>query len=124
LLVILLKGQRGAQHPPRMEGPRRPSGPTPEGIRMGKRIDCLESAKASYLRVTEQTRSDHTALFTSPMAIGVSLYSLVMGGAGGLVTSLGGRAAVGGAYSIGREIGNAVGYRNAVDNCYRLWGRQ
>jgi len=124
LPFIVLRRQNGAQQRPRMEGPRQPSGPTPEGIRMGKRIDCLESAKASYLRVTEQTREDHAALFTSAIAIGVTLASALGGGFGGVVTSLGTRAAVGGAYSIGREIGNAVGYRNAVDNCYRLWGRQ
>jgi RHS repeat-associated protein len=123
LLEVIVPRPRGGSQPPRMEGPRRPSEPTPEGIRMGKRIDCLESAKASYLKVTQQTREEHTALFTSPVSVGVTLIS-ALGGLSALVTGIGIRAAVGSAYSIGREIGNAVGYRNAVDNCYRLWGRE
>ena len=100
----------------------RKSQPTPEGIRMGKLVDCLESAKSTYFKVTERTRSEYDALFTSDIGIGVSILNFVMGGIPGLIGGIAGRASVGGAYHIGKEIGNAQGYRNAVDDCNHRYG--
>ena len=97
--------------------------PTPEGIRLGKLIDCLDQAKAWYLRTTSETRSEYDALFLSPLAVGATVMSGLVGGFNGVVGSIAVRASVGGAYHIGREVGNAVGYRRMVNSCYRMWGK-
>src|SRR5262249_30128740 len=84
------------QQPPE----RGKSEPTPDGIRLGKLVDCLDAAKADYLKVTDQTRRDYDAIFTNPTAIGQSMFSLVVGGFNGLAGGLAIRAAVGSAYHI------------------------
>ncbi|HEU4932509.1 MAG TPA: RHS repeat-associated core domain-containing protein, partial [Pyrinomonadaceae bacterium] len=112
----------GPQDPKKpTSGPQRPQ-PTAEGIRLGKLLDCLESAKVDYFKVTKETRREFDQLFTSPLAISVSGVTILINGVNSLVIGVGIRAAVGGAYHIGRELGNAKGYRNAVESCYRQWG--
>src|SRR6185369_8045046 len=92
------------------------SQPTAEGIRMGKLVDCLESAKVDYFRVTKETRREYDQIFFSPVAVGVSVGSLFVNGVNSLIWGIAFRAAFGGAYHIGREIGNAQGYRHAVES--------
>ncbi len=106
---------------PRTSEPQK-SQPTAEGIRLGKLLDCLESAKADYFKVTKKTRREFNQLFISTPAIGVSAVTFLVNGVNSLMIGVGIRAAVGGAYHIGREFGNAKGYRNAVESCYRQWG--
>lgn len=107
---------------PRTSEPQK-SRPSPEGIRLGKLLDCLESAKTDYFKVTKETRREFDQLFFSPIAVGASGFSFLISGVTGLMLGIAGRAAVGGAYHIGRELGNAKGYRNAVESCYRQWGK-
>src|SRR6185295_6828031 len=71
----------------------RKSEPTPEGIRMGKLVDCLESAKATYLQMTADARREYDALFLNPAAVGGIFWSAVTGRLNGLMGGLAGRAA-------------------------------
>ncbi|HJP94768.1 MAG TPA: S8 family serine peptidase [Pyrinomonadaceae bacterium] len=126
LLVVLLRMQKGGGGAG-SQGPAtqaKKSEPTPEGIRMGKLVDCLEDAKRWYEKVTEETRREYDSLFLGPVALGTTALSGLLGGINGVIGGIAGRAIVGGVYHIGRELGNARGYRNLVENCYRQWGNR
>jgi hypothetical protein len=89
---------------------------------MGKLVDCLEGAKRWYLKTTEETRRDYDDLFFHPISISITIFNALIGGVDGLMGSIAGIAMFGSAYHIGRELGNARGYRNMVNNCNRMWG--
>jgi RHS repeat-associated protein len=115
-------------------GPDPPQDPRPdpekkpqvmsEGLRLGKLVDCLEDAKKWYLKATEERKHEYDALFFSPIAVGGTAWTALLGGINGVLGGLAARASVGGAYHIGKEIGFARGYRKMVANCYSLWGKR
>jgi len=98
--------------------PSEKSQPSAEGSRQGKLIDCLETAKADYARVTKSTREEYTGNIRHPVQLWQYAASLYLGGVEGLSIDFSVNVAGASLYSIGQEIGNAIGYRNAVNSCY------
>jgi hypothetical protein len=89
---------------------------------MSKLLDCLNESKQWYEKAEEQAKREHSVLFTSPVAIGTSAVTLAWGGPLALVSGLAVRALVGGAYGIGKELGNAQGYDMLKRDCYSKFG--
>ena len=96
--------------------------PTAEGIRLGRLLDCLEDAKKWYLDEEKKASQATQDLFLSPAALGATAVSTILGGLNGLLGTLAARGLGGGAYGIGRSVGNARGYKRLVNNCHLMYG--
>jgi RHS repeat-associated protein len=117
----LIPVQRPARPAPGPSTPTKP--PTPEGIRLGHLVDCLQSARNWYARAQADSERSLSNSMHGPLALfGYGLAGVLSLSPAGSAEAYAGNAAIQSAYHSGLEIGNYRVYRRLESNCHTLWG--